>query len=80
MLLRESDFREALDLIAECEDAVDVASFGQAVLGVTRLVPGAVAYNEIDLRGGSATALVEPAGMAQIAFQTRCPRCSRAVQ
>jgi DNA-binding CsgD family transcriptional regulator len=62
--LRHSDLLGALELIGECEDAPDLLSFGHAVLGITRLVPGAVAFNEIDLARGTATALRDPPGLA----------------
>jgi DNA-binding CsgD family transcriptional regulator len=65
--LRQSDLRGALDLIGECEAATDVASFGRAVTGVTGLVPGAVAFNEIDLASGVATALIDPPELASAA-------------
>lgn len=61
--VRQSDFRQALDLIGECEDAADPPSFGKAALGVARLVPGAVAFNEIYLAKGTATAVKDRPGL-----------------
>jgi DNA-binding CsgD family transcriptional regulator len=61
--VRQSDLRQALDLIGECEDAADPTSFGNAVLGVGRLVPGAVAFNEIDLANRTATAIKDRPGL-----------------
>ncbi len=62
--LRHTDLRGALDLVGECESATDLPSFRRALLGIGRLVPGVVAYNEIDLREGGATALFDPAELA----------------
>lgn len=61
--IRQSDFRQVLDLIGECEDAPDPPSFGKAAMGVTRLVPGAVAFNEIDLAKRTATAVKDRPGL-----------------
>ena len=61
--VRQSDLRQVLDLIGECADAADVPSFGKAVLGVARLVPGAVAFNEIDLARRTATAVKDRPGL-----------------
>lgn len=58
--LRRTDLRGAMDLVGECSEAEDVGSLGAAMLGVTRLVPGAVAFNEIDLGRRTATALRDP--------------------
>ena len=55
--LRQSDLHQALELIGECEGAADPPSFGRSVLGISRLVPGAVAFNEIDLAKRTATAV-----------------------
>lgn len=55
--LRQSDLHLALELIGECESATDPPSFGRSVLGISRLVPGAVAFNEIDLAKRTATAV-----------------------
>jgi DNA-binding CsgD family transcriptional regulator len=62
--LRQSDLCGALQLVGECESATGLDSFGRAVLGVTRLVPGAVAFNEIDLAKRTATALRDPTDLA----------------
>ncbi len=61
--IRQSDFRQVLDLIGECGDAADPSSFGKAALGVARLVPGAVAFNEIDLAQRTATAVRDRPGV-----------------
>jgi DNA-binding CsgD family transcriptional regulator len=68
--LRQSDLQRALDLIGACEDAVDLDSFGRSVLGVAGLVPGVVAFNEIDLARGTATAVKDvpdPPGLDTVA-------------
>lgn len=61
--VRQSDLRLALDLVGECEDAADPPAFGKAVLGVARLVPGAIAFNEIDLARRTATAVKDRPGL-----------------
>jgi DNA-binding CsgD family transcriptional regulator len=58
--LRHSDLYGAIELIGECEAAPDLPSFGDAVLGIAGLVPGAVAFNEIDLAKRTATAVRDP--------------------
>jgi DNA-binding CsgD family transcriptional regulator len=58
--LRESDLRGALELVGACESAPDLTSFGHALLGVARLVPGAVAFNDLDLARGIATVVKDP--------------------
>lgn len=58
--LRDSDFRGALELVGECESAPDLPSFGRSILNVARLVPGAVAFNDIDLARGVATVVKDP--------------------
>ncbi len=49
-----------MDLVGECSEAPDVASLGASMLGIARLVPGAIAFNEIDLARRTATALRDP--------------------
>jgi DNA-binding CsgD family transcriptional regulator len=49
-----------MDLVGECGEAEDVGSLGAAMLGLARLVPGAITFNEIDLVRRTATALRDP--------------------
>jgi DNA-binding CsgD family transcriptional regulator len=58
--LRHADLYGAIELIGECEAAPDLLSFGDAVLRIADLVPGAVAFNEVDLARRTATAVRDP--------------------
>ena len=71
----ESDLRNALDFVRECESAPTLAAFRERVIGVDTVVPGMlIGYNEVDLRAGTVEALLSAPEMAPPDAEERFPQ------